>query len=202
MSSDMGKVAGSIWSSFVEQQKDEAERRPIAGAREWTEDHAAGGPCDWPGCDCGACEERDVPRYLSPRPAGGEVEEAAAAPALAPAKTAWSEWKMVSNTEQPKREAYASSSQDTTWFTTVKEWRTTQIGNMLVFETRLFSTNIIRQMIPRSKVSGMIAKRAWLGRLHTIHLNSFGPHPALKFKFLDSDNALEFQMDLFTVLYG
>jgi hypothetical protein len=199
MSSDMGTAAGSIWRSFVDQQKDEAERRPIAGAREWTDDHAAGGPCDWPGCDCGAFEERDVPRGLSPRPAGGEAVEAVAAPApVAPTKTIWSEWKMVSNLERPK----PFSDHDTTWYSTIKEWRTALVGEIIVIETRLFSDNIIRYMIPRLKVSGMIAKRAWLGRLHTVIINTYGPHPPLKFKFLDSDNALEFQMDLFTVLYG
>lgn len=166
---------------------------PVAGACVWDEAHADGGPCDWPGCEC---EESAPAHGLSPRPAGGEVEEEAAAAPAAPAKTNWSEWKMVSNTEQPA-ELYKYA-----WFTSVRGWRTTQVGKMLVIEVRLFSDNIFRHMIPRIKVRGLIARTHPAARQYNVIVNSYGRHPDLKFKFLDSDNAIEFQMDLCEILYG
>lgn len=222
----MREIAKGVWLPTAWPADDDASehKRP--------EGHAAVCGCIW----CNPDDSWGAPRGLSPRPAGGEVEEeaAAAAPPLtvgchdcaargaecdpchaervlvegadgsraapaappSPAKTNWSEWKMVSNTEQPA-ELYKY-----TWFTSVRGWRTAHVGEMLVIEVRLFSDNIFRHMIPRIKVRGLIARTHPAAHQYNVIVNSYGRHPDLKFKFLDSDNALEFQMDLCKVLYG
>jgi hypothetical protein len=107
---------------------------------------------------------------------------------------------MVSNTEPPK--PILSQVQDNSWYAMVKEWRTTtSIGGMLVIETRLFSDNIIRQMVPLIKVTGIVGKRHYLSQKYEVILNTYSPTMPLKFKFHDSDDALEFQMDLMGVVY-
>lgn len=175
---------------------------PITGAREWEEDHAADravgwGRCEWHG---DGCQEAAAPHGLSPRPAGaGEP-----APEPPKPKATWSEWKMVSNTEKPKPVLNHTfhNTPPTWWYSMVKGWRSTKRDGNLIVEVRLFSDNIIRKMVSLSKVSGMVGKRRYLSSADEVIINSYGPHLSLSFKFNDSDDALEFQMDMMKVLYG
>lgn len=193
-------VCGCIWCN-PDDSWGEGDTDGVAnteGDGEDEEEAAAAAPALTPGChDCKSraaeCDPCRAERILVE--AADSSRAAVEAPA-APSKTNWSEWKMVSNLEMPQAQ------HDSTWYITVKEWRTTHVGEMLVIEVRLFSDNIFRHMIPRLKVRGLVAKTRWLGRLYEVIVNSYGRHPDLKFKFLDSDNALEFQMDLYKVLYG
>ena len=89
----------------------------------------------------------------------------------------------------------------TWWYSMVKEWRSTYRDGNLIIEVRLFSNNILRRMVPRIKVSGMVGKRPHLSSADEVVINTYGPHSPLKFKFNDSDDALEFQMDMMKVLY-
>ena len=184
----------------------------ISGAREWDEEHRAvsWGKCEWHGDFCDCPEATAAPRGLSPRPAGAgepapEPLTATAARSFGspPPKTTWSEWKMVSNTEEPKPVLNQAlrPTPPIWWYGMVKEWRSAKRDGNLIVEVRLFSDNIIRKMIPLRKVSGMVGKRHYLSSKYEIIINSYGPHSSLGFKFNDSDDALEFQMDMMKVLY-
>ena len=84
----------------------------------------------------------------------------------------------------------------------VKAWRTAKRDGNLVVEVRFFSDNIIRQMVPLIKIGGVVGKRHYLASKYEVIVNTFSPTMPLKFRFNDSDDALEFQADLMDVLYG
>lgn len=188
------------------------------------------GLCEWHGDLCDCPEVAAAPRGLSPRPAGGVMRaldksglphtpKAVAAPAPEPltataartfgsplpsSKTVWSEWKMVYNMEQPKPILNQALHPTTPiwWYSMVEAWRTAIVGGNLVVEVRFFSHNIIRQMVPLIKVAGIVGKRHYLGSKYEVIVNAFSPTMPLKYRFNDSDDALEFQAALMAVIYG